>query len=343
MATEIETGLPRLGETGPAVIRSKRPPIWTRMWDSTVNLRSSVIGMVGFSMVAFWIIVAIFAPWIQRYDPNAQVTFPMPKGATILDLPPGSFPSDVPYKKDNPATPQDDSIPGYIHPNARPSSDAWLGTDDRGRDVFSRLVAGTRPVLTIAPISILIGATAGILLGLAAGYFGKWTDETLMRLLDAIIAFPTILIFLLIVSSFGPSRITVVCAIALAAVPGVARLARAMALDIRNRDYVASARLRGESSLWIMTREILPNAKGPILIDLTLRIAYAIFAIATLGFLGLGLPPTTPDWGTNLSQARSFITDNPWAAIGPAAAIASLVVGLNLMADGIRQEGMRYR
>ena len=343
MPVEPQTSSQAVVETGSSSIPSRRPPIWTRLWDATVNLRSSVVGMVGFSIVALWIIVAVFGPWIQRYDPNAQVIFPMPAGTTILDLPDGSFPSDRPVREDDPATPEDESIQGYILQNAGPSSTAWLGTDDRGRDVYSRLVVGTRPVFVVAPISIAIGAAIGLLLGLAAGYLGKWTDEALMRVLDGLIAFPTILLYLLIVSSFGPSRLTVICAIAVGSVGGVARLARAMTLDIRNREYVASARLRGESALWIMTREILPNAKGPILIDLTLRIAYAIFAIATLGFLGLGLPPPTPDWGTNLAQARSFITENPWAAIGPAAAIASLVVGLNLMADGIRQESMRYR
>jgi peptide/nickel transport system permease protein len=340
---ELEAQVPPTDVGPPLPARAGRPALWRRLWAATINLRSSTIGMIGFSMVMFWVVVAIFAPWIERYDPNSQVIFRLPPGETILDQPPGAFPADRPYREDNPATPQDERIEGYFLTNARPTGTAWLGTDDRGRDVFSRLVAGTRPVITLAPISILIGAAIGILLGLVSGYRLGWTDEILMRLLDAIIAFPAILIFLLIVSSFGPSRFTVVAAIAIASVPGVARLARAMTLDIRNREYVASARLRGEGSLWIMTREILPNARGPIVIDMTLRIAYAIFAIATLGFLGLGLPPPTPDWGTNLSQARSFIQYNPWAAIGPAAAIATLVVGLNLMADGIRQESMRYR
>jgi peptide/nickel transport system permease protein len=334
---ELESSVAQPGDTGPAVMRSRRPPLWTRGWDATITLRSSRIGMVGFTIVAFWIAVALFAPFIERYDPNAQVVLPMPAGASLVDLPPGSFPSTTPYREKDPA------IPGYIRPNAPPSSKAWLGTDDLGRDVFSRLVAGARPVFVIAPISILVGASIGILLGLMAGYFGQWVDEVLMRILDGLIAFPPILIFLLIVFSFGPSKLTVIAAIALGAVPGVARLARAMTLDIRNREYVNLARLRGESALWIMTREILPNAKGPIMIDLTLRMAYAIFSIATLGFLGLGLPPPTPDWGTNLAEARSFITQNSWAAIGPAFAIATLVVGLNLMADGIRQEGARYR
>jgi peptide/nickel transport system permease protein len=335
MATELETSPPEPAERE-AVVGARRASRLRRAWNATITLRSSAIGMVGFSIVVFWIGVAIFAPLIERHNPNAQLVLPMPRGASIIDLPSGAFPSSTPYR----AKPL---IAGYILPNADPSSHAWLGTDDVGRDVFSRLVAGARPVFVIAPISILIGATIGIMLGLTAGYFGRWVDEVLMRILDGLIAFPPILIFLLIVFSFGPSKITVIAAIALGAIPGVARLARAMTLDIRNREYVNLARLRGESAMWIMTREILPNARGPIMIDLALRIAYAIFAIATLGFLGLGLPPPTPDWGTNLAEARSFITQNSWAAIGPAVAIASLVVGLNLMADGIRHESARYR
>ena len=318
-------------------------PWYRRLWDATIALRSSKIGMVGFTIVAFWTLVAIFGPQIARYDPNEQVVSPIPEGRSLLDLPEGAFPSTKPYREDNEATPEDETILGYVLANSGPSSDAWLGTDDRGRDVFSRLVVGARQVMTIAPLSILVGAVIGILLGLAAGYYGKWIDEILMRLLDAIIAFPIIVVLVVIVSSIGASRATVIAAIAVASIPGVARLARSLTLDLRTRDYVEAARLRGENALYIMTREIFPNASGPIIIDLTLRVGYAVFAIATLGFLGLGLPPPTPDWGTMVAEARNFVTQNPSAALFPAAAIASLVVGLNLMADGIRQESARYR
>jgi peptide/nickel transport system permease protein len=318
-------------------------PWYKRLWDATITLRSSKIGMVGFSIVAFWTLVAIFGPQVARYDPNEQVVAPVPEGTSLLDLPGGAFPSTKPYRPDNPATPEDETIPGYVRTNAGPSSTAWLGTDDRGRDVYSRLVVGARQVMTIAPLSILLGAVVGILLGLAAGFYGKWIDEILMRILDAIIAFPIIVALVVIVSSIGASRTTVIAAIAVASVPGVARLARSLTLDLRTRDYVDAARLRGENALYIMVREIFPNASGPIVIDLTLRVGYAVFAIATLGFLGLGLPPPTPDWGTMVAEGRNFVTQNPWASLFPAAAIASLVVGLNLMADGIRQESARYR
>ena len=326
------------GPSGP-----RRAAWHRRLWDTTIALRASRIGMVGFSIVLFWTLFAVFGPMIAPHDPYDQVVTPMPPGADLLDLPAGSFPSTKPYRKDDPATATDEEIPGLVRPSAAPSSDAWLGTDDRGRDTFSRLAHGARQVMVIAPLSILLGAAIGILLGLAAGYYGGWIDEVLMRILDAIIAFPAIIVLLMIVSSIGASRLTVILAIAVAAVPGVARLARSLTLDLRTQDYVAAARLRGENALYIMTREIFPNASGPIVIDLTLRVGYAVFAIATLGFLGLGLPPPTPDWGTMVAEARDFISRSPWAAVFPAAAIASLVVGLNLMADGIRQESVRYR
>lgn len=316
---------------------------YKRLWDATVALRASRIGLVGFSIVVFWTLVAIVGPQLARYEPNDQVIAPLPPGKTLLDLPPGAFPSTRPYREDDEATPEDETVLGYVHASAGPSSIAWLGTDDRGRDVYSRLVIGARQVMTIAPLSILVGAALGILLGLAAGYFGKWIDEILMRILDAIIAFPIIVALIVIVSSIGASRWTVVAAIAIASVPGVARLARSLTLDLRTRDYVQAARLRGENALYIMVREIFPNASGPIIIDLTLRVGYAVFAIATLGFLGLGLPPPTPDWGTMVAEGRNFVAQNPWPSLFPAAAIATLVVGLNLMADGIRQESARYR
>lgn len=356
MATDVPRHAPDAAEQilgplpapeGPAIttpgVPFKRQPLGRRLWNATIPLRASRTALVGFAIVAMWLFVAVFAPWIQRYDPLEPVVFPLPAGATLLDLSAEAAPAPRPYREDNPATPQDETIQGFVKRNSAPSGDAWLGTDDRGRDVFSRLVAGTRQVITIAPVSILIGAAIGIMLGLAAGYYRGWIDEILMRILDAIIAFPAILLLLVILSAVGASRGTVIGAIALASIPGVARLARSMTLDLRNREYVNAARLRGESSLYIMLFEILPNARGPIMIDLTLRMAYAVFAIATLGFLGLGLPPPTPDWGTMVAEGRNFVTQNAWASLFPAAAIASLVVGLNLMADGIRQESARYR
>jgi peptide/nickel transport system permease protein len=165
-----------------------------------------------------------------------------------------------------------------------------------------------------------------------------------MRLLDAMMSIPVILLYLIIVAAIGPSAVNVVFAIAIVGTPGIARLVRGLTLDIKTRDYVRAAETRGESQWYIMFVEILPNARGPIIIDAMLRVGYAIFAMGTLGFLGLGLPPPSPDWGSMVAKGREFILQgSPWASLWPSVAIASLVVGLNLLADGLREESMRYQ
>jgi peptide/nickel transport system permease protein len=215
---------------------------------------------------------------------------------------------------------------------------------------------GARIVLVVLPVSDhfwIPGGTAlwgvfaslilGATLGLISGYHGGWIDETVMRLLDAMMSIPIILLYLIIVASIGASAVNVVIAIAIVGTPGIARLVRSLTLDIRTREYIRAAETRGESPWYIMFVEILPNARGPIIIDAMLRVGYAIFAMGTLGFLGLGLPPPSPDWGSMVAKGREFIlAGSPWAALWPSIAIASLVVGLNLLADGLREESMRY-
>jgi peptide/nickel transport system permease protein len=231
-----------------------------------------------------------------------------------------------------------------------------LGTDHKGRDLWSRLAYGGQIVLIKWPIyenfwipggvaiwgvflSVLIGTT----LGLVAGYFSGATDDIVMRGLDAMMAFPTILLYLIIIAAVGASATNVVIAITIAGIPGIARLVRGLTLDIRTRDYVAAAQTRGESPLRMMYVEILPNARGPVLIDAMLRVGYAIFSLGTLGFLGLGLPPPNPDWGGMVQAGHEHIFSNPWGVIWPTLAISTLVVGLNLLADGLREESLRYQ
>jgi peptide/nickel transport system permease protein len=192
-------------------------------------------------------------------------------------------------------------------------------------------------------LSVLCALAIGTTLGLIGGYFGGWIDEVVMRVLDAIMAFPVILLYLIIIVALGPSAINVVIAITIAGAPGIARLVRSLTLDIRTREYIAAAELRGENPFYIMFVEILPNARGPIIVDAMLRIGYAVFAIGTLGFLGLGLPPPAPDWGSMVAQGRLYIWINPWAVLWPSLAISSLVIGLNLFADGLHEETMRYQ
>jgi len=183
----------------------------------------------------------------------------------------------------------------------------------------------------------------GTFLGLNAGYRGGWTDQIVMQGLDALIAFPRIVLYLIVISALGQGDLVVILAIAVTGVPGVARLVRGMALDIRSRDYVRAAETRGEWPGYIMFREILPNVRGPLIVDATLRVGYAIFTIGTLGFLGIGLPPPDPDWGSMVNEARRYIFSQPLGVVWPAAAISSLVVGLNLFADGLQEETARFQ
>ena len=281
-------------------------------------LLSSRIAVIGLTIVLFWVFVAVFAPLLSSYTPLEQ---------------------------------------DWKAPNQGPSRAHILGTDELGRDLWSRLMYGARVVLVILPISeklwipggtalwgVFVALFVGTTLGLMSGYYGGWIDEIVMRLLDAMMAIPVILLFLIIMTALGASAVNVVIAITIVGTPGIARLVRSLALDIRTREYIRAAETRGENPWYIMFVEILPNARGPIIVDAMLRVGYAIFAMGTLGFLGLGLPPPSPDWGSMVAKGREFILQgSPWAALWPSLAIASLVVGLNLLADGLREESMRYQ
>jgi peptide/nickel transport system permease protein len=267
-------------------------------------ITGSRVATVGFTITFLWVMIAIFAPLLAPYDPLVS-------NEAIM--------------------------------NQSPSPEHWLGTDTYGRDVLSRVIYGARPVLILAPISVLVSMTIGILIGLPAAYFRGKTDETIMRMVDVIMSFPVILIYMIVITILGPSPLNIIVAVTIGGAPGIARLVRSLALDICTRDYIAAAKVRGESSWYIMFVEILPNARGPLIIDAMLRVGYAIFAIGTLGFLGLGLRPPTPDWGSMVNEARKVASYNPAAMVWPSLAIASLVIGLNLLADGLRETSMRYQ
>jgi peptide/nickel transport system permease protein len=192
--------------------------------------------------------------------------------------------------------------------------------------------------------SVFAALLVGCTLGLLGGYYGGWLDEILMRLLDAMMSIPVLLLYLIIVATFGASAINVVIAITIVSTPGIARLVRGLTLDIRTREYIRAAEVRADAPWQIMFLEILPNARGPIIVDALLRVGYAVFAMGTLGFLGLGMPPPSPDWGSMIAAGQQFILQgSPWAALWPSIAIASLVVGLNLIADGLLEESTRYQ
>jgi peptide/nickel transport system permease protein len=218
-----------------------------------------------------------------------------------------------------------------------PNGTTWFGTDDLGRDVFSRVLAGAAPVLTVAPAATLLGVTGGIVVGLTAGYHRGRVDDIVMRLVDAFLAFPLIILAVLVLSTFGPSTLNVIVVIGIVFTPLVARTVRSVVLTQREREYVAAARMRGERSTYIMFVEILPNISGPIMVEATVRFGYAIFTSATLSFLGLGIQQPSPDWGLTIALSRSAMAIQPWTVLFPALALATLVVGVNLIADGLKR------
>lgn len=224
-------------------------------------------------------------------------------------------------------------------PWQNPSSQYWLGTDRMGRDMFTRIVYGARLMLALPTTAIAISVLAGSFIGLLTGYIGGTVDEVIMRLMDILMAFPMLMIYLLVIFAIGPSAVNVIWAIAIGATPGIARLVRGLTMDIRNREFIIAAKMRGESTLHIMFSEILPNITGPVVVDACIRIAFAMFATGSLGYLGLGVPPPYPDWGTMIGEGRSWIFQFPWAPVPPIIAISSLVVSLNLIADGLRETG----
>jgi peptide/nickel transport system permease protein len=219
---------------------------------------------------------------------------------------------------------------------AGPSLDHWLGTDNFGRDLWSRTVFGARISLTIAVISVLCSTAIGTVVGLVAGYFGGWVDQVLMRITDIFLGFPAIVLALAIVAVLGPGVLNVSIAIIVVAWTEYARVVRSTTLVLREQNYVQAARALGASPARILFREILPNALGPIIVLASLGLGTAIIAESALSFLGFGLPPPTPTWGWTLSYGTKFMRDAPWLSIIAGAAIMITVLGFNLLGDGLR-------
>jgi peptide/nickel transport system permease protein len=269
-------------------------------------LRESWVGMVGAFLVLFWVMVAILAPLLAPFDPNSMIQ---------------------PFAK-----------PGIA---AAKGGTFWLGTDHIGRDILSRIIWGSRTVLIYAPLATLSAYTLGILMGLAAGYRGGWVDDILSRIADIILSFPVLVLYIIIIATIGSSGINIIIAITFASSPGIMRIVRGLVLDLRNRDYVAAAQTRGESDWKVMLVEILPNARGPLIVDACLRLGYVIITIGVLGFLGLGLPPPDPDWGGMVNETRQMAMAFPHMTLFPCVAISSLILGFNLLADGLREISLR--
>jgi ABC-type dipeptide/oligopeptide/nickel transport system permease subunit len=283
----------RSSATAQALLRALR---------SLALLRESKIAIAGVALVGFWIVVALLAPLVAPFPPNAQI---QPFAAPFSAAPDGGM--------------------------------FLLGTDQLGRDILSRVMWGARTVLFFAPLATLSAYVVGIVMGLAAGYFGGLVDDVLSRISDIILSFPVLVLYILIIATIGASGINIIIAVTFASAPGVMRIVRGLVLDLRTRNYVAAAQTRGESPWYIMLIEILPNARGPLIVDGCLRIGYVIITIGVLGFLGLGLPPPDPDWGGMINEARALALAFPHMTVIPCIAISTLVLGFNLLADGIRE------
>jgi peptide/nickel transport system permease protein len=262
------------------------------------RLRRYPATLIGFSIVAFFLLMAVIGPWVAPY------------GYTKQDL----------SNRLQPA-----------------SAEHWLGTDQFGRDIFSRVLVGSRDVFSIAGSGTVVAVFLGLSLGLLAGYFGGLFDEITMRLMDILLAIPPLLLAMIILGTVGSSRLNVVMVVGFLYIPMVARVVRSVVLDIKTREYIEAAKVRGESSAYILFREILPNVMPPLAVEASMRFSYAIFLVASLGFLGLGVQPPSPDWGMMVSEARTFFSQAPWVLLYPAGVIAFLVVGVAFMSDGLRR------
>lgn len=223
----------------------------------------------------------------------------------------------------------------------RPSWKHPFGTDQFGRDILSRVVYGTGTILALSFTSTVLGVGAGILVGMASGYRGGLTDEIVMRAMDILMALPGLLLALLILTMLGPSKLNLVIGIAVVFIPKSARVARSGVLAVRNLGFVEAARLRGEPALSILLTEVLPNVREVLVVEFCLRFAYSLLLVSSLGFLGLGVQPPTPDWGLMVSEGRNFISVAPWLVLFPALAIGVLAVSVNVLADGLTRERRR--
>ena len=218
-----------------------------------------------------------------------------------------------------------------------PSLQHPFGTDQFGRDMLSRIIIGTRGVVTLSGLGTLFAVCIGTPLGMLSGYRGGLVDEVIMRMLDVFLSIPSLLFALVLLSTIGPSQVNLVIVVTVLYAPMIARIVRSMTLDLRNKEFVEAARIRGDRTSYILFREILPGALAPLLVEASMRFSYAIFLVASLGFLGLGVQPPAPDWGLLINEARDFFTLAPWTLLFPAGAIGLLVVSANLTSEGIRQ------
>jgi peptide/nickel transport system permease protein len=269
-----------------------------RLWRALRQLYGRSASAFGTTVFLLFLLIALLGPWIAPFGSNQQIV-------TDARQPPTS-----------------------VH---------WFGTDNLGRDVYSRVVLGARDILALAGLGTLAAVVLGTSLGLVSGYLGRFFDEALMRFFDSLLAMPALLLALLLLGTLGPSRNSILMVIVVVYTPIVARVVRSVVLSVKTKAFVEAARLQGESLLGLLFREILPSTLPALAVEASLRFSYAIFLVASLGFLGVGVQPPSPDWGLMVKEARSYVEQAPWALYFPAMAIALAVIGVNLMSDGLKR------
>ena len=277
---------------------------------------STTAGRIGLPIVLIHVFVAIFGSMVAPY-PFDEFHVP-------------------------PLFPAEDQLSG-------PTWTYLLGTDQFGRDVFSRVLSGAGSLVGISLAGALLGIFLGTVIGMSSGYRGGRVDEVVMRIMDGALAFPGLLLALLVLTTLGAREapwqwlddnwegLLIILTVGVVHAPGISRVLRSVTLKAKNQEFVMSARLRGESAAYIIFREILPNALPVLAVELSVRLSYSILIVSTLGFLGLGVQPPSPDWGRMIGEGRQYISAAPWMTLAPAGAVATLVVGVNLLTDGIKQ------
>ncbi|SDN32377.1 peptide/nickel transport system permease protein [Fictibacillus solisalsi] len=281
----------------PPVMEQSDDKVISPWKDAWRSFKKNKLAMVGLGIVVFFILIAIFAPLLAPYSFSDQ---------KLADK------------------------------HLAPSGEHWFGTDEFGRDIFSRVLYGARISLWVGFVSVAGSVIVGSALGIIAGYYGKIVDGIISRIFDILLAFPSILLAIAVVSVLGPSLRNALIAIAIINVPIFGRLVRSRVLSVKEEEYITAAKAIGMKDSRILIHHVLPNSMAPIIVQGTLAIATAIIEAAALGFLGLGAQPPTPEWGKMLADSRDFIIQAPWTVIFPGLAIMLTVLGFNLMGDGLR-------
>jgi peptide/nickel transport system permease protein len=298
---------PALGAAAQYVLLPAIPAVIALYAMAMRRWRESWVARLGLTLVCFWLLMAVTAPYLPLADPNKPL---------VPLLPPGSVRHGMLF---------------------------LLGSDMRGRDVLSRTLWGCQRVLVWGITATSVAYVVGTLCGLIGGYLGGWWDELVSFVGNVLLSFPVMVLFILVLNLLGQSGFNIIIAVTCSSAPIIMRIVRGLALDAKPRDYIQAAQTRGEQPLWIMLVELLPNVRGPLIVDACLRLGYTTVAISTLTFLGLGLQPPDPDWGLMIKEAApaALLWKYSYMLIVPALAVSSLILGFNLIADGLREMAQR--